>query len=145
MCKGNGINEINECIIYTKTKLVFGFPETNLWSQLYSEQGLQFFRKPQTNLRRVYPNIRGEKMQEATIYTTLFCPYCVRAKNLLAFKKVVFKEIDITGNDTKLQELTQKTGMETVPQIWIGATFVGGFDDLNALEKSGKLDGLLGK
>ena len=82
-------------------------------------------------------------MLGATIYTTAYCPYCVRAKNLMKAKNINFTEIDITSSDEKLNELTLKTGMETVPQIWIGETFVGGFDELNAMEKSGKLDILL--
>lgn len=82
-------------------------------------------------------------MQKATIYTFTVCPYCIRAKQLLNRKGVPFDEINITDNDDKLQELTKKTGMHTVPQIWIGETFVGGCDDLHQLDASGKLDVLI--
>ena len=79
-----------------------------------------------------------------TLYTKDYCPYCVKAKALLAQKKQVFTEIDIT-HDEKLQaEMMAKSGgRRTVPQIFIGDTHVGGADDLYALNAAGKLDALL--
>jgi glutaredoxin 3 len=77
------------------------------------------------------------------IYTTKFCPYCVRAKYLLQDKKLNYKEIAVDG-DTKLrQEMMQKSGSHTVPQIWIKGQHVGGCDELFALQRSGQLDELL--
>lgn len=84
-------------------------------------------------------------MKEIIIYTKDYCPYCVKAKNLLARKTVAnITEIDIT-DDEKLQQemITKSGGRRTVPQIFIGDYHVGGFDDLSALENSGKLSSLL--
>ncbi len=83
-------------------------------------------------------------MKPVLIYTTNYCPYCVRAKTLLKQKGVQFEEIDVTDNEDLREEMTQKAGgRKTVPQIFIGETHVGGCDDLYALENEGKLDGLL--
>ena len=85
-------------------------------------------------------------MPEVLIYTKDYCPYCIKAKNLLKRKGVAFKEIDLT-HDEKLQlEIVEKSGgRKTVPQIFIGGQPIGGSDDLHALEQAGKLDGLLGR
>lgn len=77
------------------------------------------------------------------IYTTRFCPYCLRAKQLLSGKGVEYNEIAVDGNRALRQEMTQKSGRNTVPQIWIGEQHVGGCDDLYALEATGQLDVLL--
>lgn len=84
-------------------------------------------------------------MSKITIYTTMICPYCYRAKQLLEAKGVGFDEIDV-GMDANLRgEMTKKAGgARTVPQIFIGDVHVGGCDELYALERAGKLDGLLG-
>ncbi len=82
-------------------------------------------------------------MQSVTIYTTPYCGYCAAAKRLLAHKGVAYNEIDVSGNPALRQEMMQKSGRHTVPQIWIGATHVGGFDDIDDLEQRGKLDPLL--
>ena len=83
-------------------------------------------------------------MPDITIYTTNSCPYCFAAKALLKRKNAPFAEIDVTGDGAKRAEMTSKAkGGYTVPQIWIGATHVGGCDDLHALEHAGKLDALL--
>lgn len=79
------------------------------------------------------------------LYTTPTCPYCVRAKMLLDNKAVAFEEISYHGlsNEDK-QALAQKTNnYRTVPQIFIGDTFIGGYDQLSGLERDGKLDSLL--
>ncbi len=85
-------------------------------------------------------------MPEVIIYTKKICPYCVRAKNLLSNKGITnFTQIDIGANPDKVSEMLEKSGgMRTVPQIFINGTHVGGFDDLNKLNKNGKLDELLG-
>lgn len=78
------------------------------------------------------------------VYTTDYCPYCVRAKDLLKKKGAAFTEIDVTQSDDLRAEMMQKSGgRKTVPQIFIGSTHVGGFDDLSALDRAGKLDALL--
>lgn len=82
-------------------------------------------------------------MQDVTIYTSPFCGFCHAAKRLLAEKNVSFNEIDVSRDPAKRQEMMQKSGRHTVPQIWIGATHVGGCDDLYALERAGKLDPIL--
>lgn len=79
------------------------------------------------------------------IYTKFACPYCVRAKSLFKQKGVKFEEIDITMGGEKRQEMVDRApNAYTVPQIFIGDIHVGGSDDLAALERDGKLDGLLG-
>ena len=77
---------------------------------------------------------------QVTIYTTSYCPYCTRAKNLLVQKKIAFREIDVTNDQAGRDEIEEKTGWMTVPMIFIGDDFIGGFDELNALEQSGELD-----
>ncbi|NDF11338.1 MAG: glutaredoxin 3 [Proteobacteria bacterium] len=84
-------------------------------------------------------------MAEIILYTKDYCPYCVKAKELLKRKGYSnFKEIDIT-HDEKLQQemLSKSNGKRTVPQIFINGTHVGGSDDLHALNDAGKLDALL--
>ncbi|MGF7158497.1 glutaredoxin 3 [Rhodoligotrophos appendicifer] len=83
-------------------------------------------------------------MPKVTIYTTSFCPYCHAAKDLLGRKGVPFEEIDVSGQPELRQSMTQRAnGQRTVPQIFIGETHVGGFDDMNAMDRAGKLDPLL--
>jgi glutaredoxin 3 len=82
-------------------------------------------------------------MKPVVVYTTNYCPYCTRAKALLSKKQVAFTEVDLTDQDEEREKLTARTGLRTVPQIFIGETLVGGCDDLYALEHAGKLDGLL--
>jgi glutaredoxin 3 len=83
-------------------------------------------------------------MAKVTIYTTMFCPYCVMAKRLLAKKGAEFQEIDVTMRGDLRTQMTERAGgRSTVPQIWIGDTHVGGCDDLHDLERAGRLDALL--
>lgn len=82
-------------------------------------------------------------MAKVEIYSMNFCPYCKRAKALFDSLKIPYTEIDVTNNDIKMQELTEKTGVMTVPQIFIDGTFVGGCDDVMLLQKSGELKTLL--
>ena len=78
------------------------------------------------------------------MYTTAVCPYCVRAKQLLAQKGVTgIEEIRVDLAPERRDEMMARTGRRTVPQIYIGDTHVGGCDDLYALEHAGKLDQLL--
>jgi glutaredoxin 3 len=77
------------------------------------------------------------------MYATAFCPYCVRARRLLERKGVAWEEISIDGDRERFQEMTLRANRTTVPQIFIGDIHVGGFDDMAALERDGKLDPLL--
>ena len=84
-------------------------------------------------------------MTSVEIYTQKYCPYCQWAKELLSRNGVEYREIDVTGNAQMRHQMFERTnGQTSVPQIFIGATFVGGCDDLYALEDAGKLDPLLG-
>jgi glutaredoxin 3 len=83
-------------------------------------------------------------MAEVEIYTIRYCPYCQEAKELLSRKGVSFREIDASGNRELRTEMIERAqGRNTFPQIFIGATHVGGCDDLYALDEAGKLDPLL--
>ncbi|UUY09870.1 glutaredoxin 3 [Pseudomonas sp. J452] len=82
-------------------------------------------------------------MPEVVVYSSAWCPYCVRAKQLLSSKGVAFQEISVDGKPEARAEMTRKAGRTSVPQIWIGSAHVGGCDDLYALERAGKLDALL--
>lgn len=78
------------------------------------------------------------------IYTKNYCPYCKRAVALLKSKEIPFQEIDVTYDNQKFNEVMKQTGWDTVPQIFIEGSFIGGCDDLHALERKGELDQLLG-
>jgi glutaredoxin 3 len=82
-------------------------------------------------------------MRSVVIYTTRFCPYCVRAKQLLTHKDVDFTEIAVDGNRELRRDMEAKSGRYTVPQIWVGDRHVGGCDDLYELERRGELNSLL--
>ncbi len=83
-------------------------------------------------------------MAEVTMYSTMVCPYCVRAEQLLKSKGVTqIHKILIDQLPDKRDEMMKRTGRRTVPQIFIGETHVGGFDDLTALDREGKLMPLL--
>jgi len=81
---------------------------------------------------------------KVTIYTRAFCPYCTRAVGLLKKKGAEITEIDATFSPDAKQEMIQRAnGARTFPQIFIGATHVGGCDELHALDREGRLDPLL--
>lgn len=83
-------------------------------------------------------------MADVTVYSSLLCPYCTRAKRLLKEKGVEFTEIDLMQQPLRKKEMVQKAGgLTSVPQIFIGETHVGGCDELYALDADGKLDPLL--
>ena len=77
------------------------------------------------------------------IYTLSDCPYCVSAKALLARKGVAFEEVGVDGDAATRQEIKDRTGATSLPQIFIGEHYVGGRDDLFTLDREGKLDVLL--
>lgn len=82
-------------------------------------------------------------MRPVVVYTRAYCGYCSRAMELLRRKGVQVTEIDATSDPEKRQEMIQRSGRWTFPQIFVGDTHVGGCDDLHALERDGGLDPLL--
>lgn len=82
-------------------------------------------------------------MANIRIYTTPYCPYCVRAKQLLRQKQAAFDDIDVSNDPEQRQVLVALTGQRTVPQIFINDQSIGGCDDLFALERAGRLDALI--
>jgi len=84
-------------------------------------------------------------MKKVVIYTGPMCNYCSAAKHLLNKKKVDYTEFDIATDQSKMQEMQERTkGAKTIPQIFIGDTYIGGYNELKALEVAGKLNSLLG-
>ena len=79
------------------------------------------------------------------MYTTRFCPYCVRARQLLESKEVEYQEIVIDHDPGLRMEMVEKSRSHTVPQIWIGDQHIGGCDELYDLERSQQLDALLAR
>jgi glutaredoxin 3 len=77
------------------------------------------------------------------VYSTPFCGYCGAAKRLLTSKGAEFTEVDVMFDPSRREEMQQRSGRRTVPQIFIDGRHVGGFDDLSALDSSGELDRLL--
>lgn len=77
------------------------------------------------------------------MYTSPFCGYCAAAKRLLSQKGADYTEIDVLMDPARRKEMVERSGRNTVPQIFIGDTHVGGFDDLSALDSRGELDALL--
>lgn len=82
-------------------------------------------------------------MAKVVMYSTATCPYCVRADQLLAKKGITAEKIRIDLDPSKRDEMVRLTNRRTVPQIFIGETHIGGFDDMAALDAAGKLDALL--
>lgn len=82
-------------------------------------------------------------MVKVSIYATAVCPYCVMAERLLASKGANVTKIRVDLDVEKRVEMMQRTGRRTVPQIYIDEYHVGGYDDLSALDRAGKLDNLL--
>ena len=81
---------------------------------------------------------------EVIVYATRFCPYCMMARRLLNKKSIEFEEISVSGNNELWDEMEQKSGRNTVPQIFINGESVGGYDDIAALDRRGELDHKLG-
>ncbi|MFO7287169.1 MAG: glutaredoxin 3 [Gammaproteobacteria bacterium] len=84
-------------------------------------------------------------MVDVVVYSSPFCGYCHAAKRLLAQKGVAFTEIDVVAEPERRAEMVERSGRRTVPQIFIGDTHVGGYDDLKALDDRGELDPLLAR
>ncbi|HLR17980.1 MAG TPA: glutaredoxin 3 [Alcanivoracaceae bacterium] len=83
--------------------------------------------------------------EKVVIYSSRWCPFCMRALNLLNSKEVAFTEIDVDKNPQERVKMREMAGRNSVPQIWIGDHHVGGCDELFALERSGELDQLLAR
>ncbi len=83
-------------------------------------------------------------MKEITLYTTKFCPYCIRALMTLSKKNIKYNNINVNKNPEVYEEIKAQTGRDTVPQIFIGEEFIGGYDEMHQLDLDGKLDAMLG-
>lgn len=82
-------------------------------------------------------------MKKITLYTKDYCPYCVKAKNLLTSIGATYEEIDVTHDQETLMKIVEKSHMRTVPQIFVGDECLGGFDSINAMHERGELVGKL--
>jgi glutaredoxin 3 len=82
-------------------------------------------------------------MKKVEIYTTQWCPYCHAAKSLLNEKGIAYDEVDASDPDIRQAMIQRAHGRRTVPQIFVGETHVGGYDDMAALDRRGQLDPLL--
>ncbi|MGH8286707.1 MAG: glutaredoxin 3 [Steroidobacteraceae bacterium] len=81
--------------------------------------------------------------RKVVMYATMWCGYCERARRLFTEKGIECEEIDVEGSADARREMTMRSGQRSVPQIFIGDAHVGGWDDLAALDASGKLDAML--
>jgi glutaredoxin 3 len=82
-------------------------------------------------------------MNHIEMYTTAICPYCIAAKNFLARKGLAVNEIRVDTDPARRSEMVEKTRRMTVPQIFVNGHYVGGYDDLVALDRKGGFDPLL--
>ncbi|TAM11841.1 MAG: glutaredoxin 3 [Nevskiaceae bacterium] len=82
-------------------------------------------------------------MKPVLMYATLTCPYCMAARQLLQHKHVPFEEVRVDSAPEQRQVMMQRSGRHTVPQIFIDGQSIGGYDELSALERNGKLDPML--
>lgn len=82
-------------------------------------------------------------MKHVRVYSTRVCPYCMMAKRFLERKGVPYEEVLLDQNPALRAEIINSTGHRTVPQIFVGDTFIGGFNELSALDRAGDLDPLL--
>lgn len=87
--------------------------------------------------------MKANNTSSVLMYSTPFCPYCVRARMLLDSLDVSYTDINVSNDPQKRQTMTEKSGRRTVPQIWIGEQHIGGYDDLAALHRVNKLKPLL--
>lgn len=88
--------------------------------------------------------MEGVDMEKVVIYSKENCSYCVMAKKLLEHKGCKYLEIRVDYDEEQLKKMIEITSRRTVPQIFIGEKYIGGFDDLSALNEKGELDQLLG-
>jgi glutaredoxin 3 len=112
----------------------------------YSEVGFSNIRIALDRHLCADQNVGRERcaVVKVELYTTTYCPFCTRAKNLLKRKGVAFEEIDVTEDEELRAKMIEMSGgRRTVPEIFINGKIVGGFDELKALDDQGKLDVLL--
>jgi glutaredoxin 3 len=83
--------------------------------------------------------------QVVTLYTTQYCPYCIRARNLLDEKGVSYNDIAVDSDPQLRREMMTRSGRSSVPQIWVGEQHIGGCDEMMMLERQGRLDELLAR
>ena len=84
-------------------------------------------------------------MKNVKIYTTPYCPFCIRIKSLMKNKKICYEEIDLSNNPEKFEEMISKSnGSRTVPQIFVNETHIGDCDYVHELDNKGQLDKILG-
>ena len=84
-------------------------------------------------------------MKKVKIYTTPYCPFCVRIRDLMKKKQTSFQEIDLSNNPEKFEEMLAKTnGARTVPQMFVNDTHIGDCDHVHELDNNGELDKILG-
>ena len=81
-------------------------------------------------------------MTRVKLYTTSSCPFCIRAKRLLEARGIPFEDIDVGNDDALREEIIQRTGRRTVPQIFVDERSIGGFEELAALDAAGQLAAL---
>ncbi len=79
-------------------------------------------------------------MARVEIYTKDWCPFCTRAKSFLQIKQIAYNELDVTSDSALEQEMVERSGRKTVPQVFIDGQPVGGYDDLARLNATGELD-----
>ena len=79
-------------------------------------------------------------MTQVVMYGTRFCPFCVAARRLLRAKGITFEDVSLDGNSQQRAKVMADSGRRTVPQIWIGERHIGGFTDLQELERNGELE-----
>ena len=96
-------------------------------------------------MSRIFKELKSNTPMTAEVkmYTTRFCPYCVRARSLLATKNVKFIDIAVDSEPDLRREMVELSGRYTVPQIWIGSKHIGGYDDIAMLDRQGQLDQML--
>jgi glutaredoxin 3 len=107
--------------------------------ELTNRAAAHILRRTQVSNRRI------AAVAQVEIYSSMFCPFCSRAKHLLTQKGIEFIEIDVDNSPGRRNEMLQRAnGQHTVPQIFIDDAHIGGSDDLAALDRAGNLDGVLG-
>lgn len=96
-------------------------------------------------MAKPWPSLGKEidAMKKIVMYSSDYCPFCHAAKTLLNKKGFAFEEINVDGDRQVRQEMINKAGRTSVPQIWIGDQHIGGCDELHALERSQQLDALM--
>lgn len=92
---------------------------------------------------RVRTSLKGVTRAKVIVYSGPMCPFCTRAKRLLAERGVAFEEIDVTADPEQRRVMMEKSGRRTIPQILIDGTAIGGFEELAALDRRGELAALI--